>query len=281
MRYTTAQCVTLACLLEVTAPKPGNVHRGADFDDLTFTDFLVSGVMIGPILAEGGQTGVGHAILKAVQATRDAIGTNSNLGMILLLAPLAAVPLEQSIREGVQAVLQRLKPDDATSIWQAISTARPGGLGRAEQHDVAGPPPESILEAMQLAADRDLVAAQYANGFAHVLDYVVPWLCEERQRLTSLMDAIVRTQVRLIAQFPDTLIARKAGVEVAARASMLAQQVLDAAQSSEQAYHEALGDFDFWLRSAGRKRNPGTTADLIAAGLFVALRDELIGPPFR
>jgi triphosphoribosyl-dephospho-CoA synthase len=281
MRQSLSECLTLACLLEVTAPKPGNVHRGADFDDLTFADFLVSGVTIGPILAAAAEMGVGSAILKAVEDTRDAVGTNSNLGMILLLAPLAAVPREQSLRAGVQTVLQQLTSRDAAAIWQAINAAKPGGLGRAEEHDVAGPPPESIIDAMRLAADRDLVAAQYANGFEHVFSYVVPWLCEERQRLGSLLDAIVRTHVRMLVQFPDTLIARKAGLEVAQQASRLAQQVLDAASVSEQAYHEALADFDFWLRSDGRQRNPGTTADLIAAGLFVVLRDELIEPPYR
>jgi triphosphoribosyl-dephospho-CoA synthase len=281
MQLTTAQCITLACLLEVTAPKPGNVHRGADFDDLTFADFLVSGVTVGPILAQAAEIGVGSAVLMAVEATREAIGTNSNLGMLLLLAPLAAAPRKPSLRAGVLAVLQRLTASDAAAIWQAINAARPGGLGRADKHDIAGPPPDSIIDAMRLAADRDLVAAQYANGFLHIFDYVVPWLCEERKRRASLMDAIVRTHVRLLAQFPDTLIARKAGHEVAGRASLLAQQVLDAGQTSDEAYHAALADFDFWLRSAGRKRNPGTTADLIAAGLFVALRDELIEPPYR
>src|SRR5688572_23104506 len=105
MRHTTAQCITLACLLEVTAPKPGNVHRGADFDDLTFADFLVSGVTIGPVLAQAIEIGVGPAILAAVQATRRLIDTNSNLGMVLLLGPLAAVPREESLRTGVQRVL--------------------------------------------------------------------------------------------------------------------------------------------------------------------------------
>jgi triphosphoribosyl-dephospho-CoA synthase len=276
-----AQCITLACLLEVTAPKPGNVHRGADFDDLTFADFLVSGVTIGPILATAAQIRVGQAILKAVEATRDAVGTNSNLGMVLLLAPLAAVPPHQPLREGIHTVLQRLTAEDAAAIWKAIHAANPGGLGRADQHDITGPPPDDIVAAMRLAADRDLVAAQYANGFAHVFDDVVPWLCEEQHRRGSLMDSIVRTHIRMLAQFPDTLIARKAGREVAQRASLLAQQVLDAANASEQAYHDALAEFDFWLRSDGRQRNPGTTADLIAAGLFVALRDQSIKPPLR
>src|SRR5688500_7194958 len=128
--------------------------------------------------------------------------------MILLLAPLAAVPREQPLRTGVQEVLHNLTWPDSQSIWQAINAARPGGLGSASQYDVAGPAPESIVDAMQLAAHRDLVAAQYAKGFAHVFDYVVPWLCEEQKRCGSLLDAIVRTHLRLMTEFPDTLITR-------------------------------------------------------------------------
>src|SRR5438046_4925760 len=94
LKLSIGQCATLACLLEVTAPKPGNVHRGTDFDDLTFADFLVSGVTIGPILAHGAEIGVGPAIFAAVQATRQLSQTNSNLGMSLLRGPLAAVPHE-------------------------------------------------------------------------------------------------------------------------------------------------------------------------------------------
>lgn len=280
MRHSLAECISLACLLEVTASKPGNVHRGADFDDLSFADLAVSGVVIGHELAKA-EARVGQAILSAVQATRRVIETNSNLGMILLLGPLAAVPREQPLREGVQRVLQGLDAEDAKFIWQAISAAKPGGLGQSAQHDVAGPPPESITEAMQLAADRDLVAAQYAHDFRHVFDYVAPWIQAEREDGGSLLDAIVRVHVRLMAEFPDTLIARKAGRGVAEKAALLARQVLEAGRPEDEAYQLALADFDFWLRSDGRKRNPGTTADLIAAGLFILLRDELIEPPYR
>lgn len=281
MRHTIVECVSLACLLEVAAPKPGNVHRGADFDDLTFADFLVSGVAIGPCLGKGSEIGIGPAILEAVYATQYLIGTNSNLGMILLLGPLAAVPRDQPLREGVQTILRTLNASDSVAIWQAINAAKPGGMRRADRHDIAGPAPQYIIEAMRLAADRDLVAAQYANGFAEVFDCVVPWLCEARRQSPSLLDAIVRTHVRLIATLGDTLIARKAGRETAERAAVLAKHVLEAGAPGDEAYHLALADFDFWLRSDGRKRNPGTTADLIAAGLFVLLRDELIEPPYR
>lgn len=280
-QHSIAQCVTLACLLEVTAPKPGNVHRGADFDDLTFTDFAASAVMIGPALAQGAEIGVGPAILQAVQATQQVVGSNSNLGMILLLGPLAAVPREQPLYVGIAEVLASLGPRDTEAIWQAIRHAKPGGMGQVDKHDVAGPPPSSILEAMQLAADRDRIAAQYVNRFVHVLDHVVPWLVGARIRWSSLMDAIVHTHVRLLAEFPDTLIARKAGRETAEKAAWIARQVLESGSPGDEAYHNALADLDFWLRSDGHKRNPGTTADLIAAGLFVLLRDALIAPPYR
>ena len=94
------QCATLACLLEATAPKPGNVHRGADFEDLTFTDFVASAVAIGPAMESARQTGVGRAVRDAIAATRRLVSTNTNLGAVLLIAPLAAVPRDQRLAEG-------------------------------------------------------------------------------------------------------------------------------------------------------------------------------------
>ncbi len=279
MRHSLSECVTLACLLEATAPKPGNVHRGADFDDLTYLDLALSGVAIAPALAEAAHRGVGAAILSAVRATRQVVQTNSNLGIVLLLAPLAAA--KKCERMALAEVLATLTPNDAAAIWQAIALAQPGGLGKVDQQDILGPPPSDIVAAMRLAAERDLIAAQYSNNFEHVFEYVVPWLLEERTRCGTLTAAIVRTHVRLMAEFPDTLIARKSGREVAVKSSQIAQQVLAAGEADDEAYHVALANFDFWLRSAERKRNPGTTADLIAAGLFVLLREGLIVPPYR
>ena len=86
------QCATLACLLEVSAPKPGNVHRGADFEDMTFVDFAISAVAIAPAMENAVRHGVGQAVWEAIQATRALVRTNTNLGTVLLLAPLAAVP---------------------------------------------------------------------------------------------------------------------------------------------------------------------------------------------
>lgn len=278
--FNIGQCATLACLLEATAPKPGNVHRGADFEDLVFADFVVSATAIGPWIARAATDGVGASVLAAVRATRELVATNTNLGTLLLLAPLAAVPEGTPLERGVRDVLAGLTPEDADHTYAAIRLAQPGGIGQVEQMDVHGEPPRDLLMAMQHAADRDLVARQYVSGFSEVLDRVVPWLVETRTRC-SLTQAIIHTQIRLLARFPDSLIARKCGAATAQHAADIAARVEQSGSPGSQEYEQALADLDFWLRSDGHRRNPGTTADLLAAGLFVVLREGLVPPPFR
>jgi triphosphoribosyl-dephospho-CoA synthase len=275
------QCATLACLLEVTAPKPGNVHRGANFDDVTFEDFVASAVAIAPAMEKAAELGVGSTVLAAVQSTRDLVNTNTNLGTILLIAPLAAVPSDEKLDAGVRVVLENLTPSDSDLVYQAIRIASPGGMGEVDSMDIAEAAPSNLLEAMRLAADRDLVARQYVDGFSQVLTRVVPWLSDGIRSGWGLTATIVHTHVRLMSEHPDSLIARKCGAEVARKSADLAGSVLEEGQPGEDNYHRALADLDFWLRSDGHRRNPGTTADLIAAGLFAALRDEIIKPPIR
>ena len=224
-RLTVGQCACLACLLEATAPKPGNVHRGADFADLSFVDFVSSAVAVGPIMERAVATGVGATVLAAVAATRRWVGTNTNLGMVLLIAPLAAVPLDVPLREGIHSVLQDLGADDARLAYQAIRLAQPGGLGQAEQMDVHGTAPVDLLAAMGAASARDLVAHQYTHGFAQVFA-AAAWLVAGRRRGWSLTDSIIYVQQQLLADFPDTLIARKCGEAVARVASQQARRVL-------------------------------------------------------
>lgn len=276
------QCATLACLLEVTAPKPGNVYRGADFEDLHYFDFLVSAAAIAPAIqraAEGAS--LGETVLAAIRATRDVVATNTNLGTVLLLAPLAMVPRHEPFESGIPRVLSHLNRDDARHVYQAIRLAQPGGLGRVAEADVADYPPDDLLAAMRLASERDLVARQYSDDFAQVVQQVVPWLREGIERGWSLADAIVHAQMRLMSAWPDSLIARKCGLGVAEESARRAAGVLDAGAPGDENYLRALGDLDFWLRCDGHRRNPGTTADLIAAGLFLGLRDGWIQPPYR
>lgn len=280
-RLSIAQCASLACLLEATAPKPGNVHRGADFEDLCFNDFVVSAVAIGPAMESARQSGVGFAVLEAVRATRSLVPTNTNLGCVLLLAPLAAVPPEQSLHQGICTVLAALTSDDAERVYQAIRLAAPGGLGHVDDLDIGDTPPGNLLDAMRLAAGRDLVARQYTNGFKDVLTRVVPWLVQGQAAGWPLTTAIIHSQLRLMADFPDSLIARKCGVTIAQGAADRAKRVVACGEPSDPGYQQALSDLDFWLRSDGHRRNPGTSADLIAAGLFAALRERQLISPFR
>src|SRR5262245_18143178 len=276
------QCATLACLLEATAPKVGNVHRGADFEDLTFSDFVVSAVAIGPAMESAASTSVGRAVYDAVAATQQLVSTNTNLGMALLFAPLAAVPRDERLTTAsVGAVLRNLSAEDCRLVYEAIRLAQPGGLGSVETMDIANEPPADLLVAMRAAADRDLIARQYVEDFRLILEEALPQLIAGCEQGWSLTDAIIRTHVAMIAQHSDSLIARKCGPQMAEKAATMAAQSLNSGQPGDEAYHEAISDFDFWLRSDGHRRNPGTTADLVAAALFAGLRDGVLPPPWR
>lgn len=270
---TIGQCTALACLLEATAPKPGNVHRGADFEDLTYTDLVAAGIAIAPEMDLASERSLGQTIFHAISATKRLVKTNANLGIVLLIAPLASVRRIDSLTAGVRSVIDSLTADDAQLVYQAIQLAQPGGLGKVEKADLAEPPPSDLVEAMKLASERDLVARQYVNGFQEVLQVVVPHLQAGMQRGWSINDTIVHVHLQMMSQYPDSLIARKCGLSVAQQAADHAAEILASGAPDDEAYHQGLADLDFWLRSDGHRRNPGTTADLVAAGLFALLRD--------
>ena len=240
----------VACILEATARKPGNVHRFADFDDLDHLDFLLAAAAVADPLDRAGVDGVGLAVQRAVEATRRVVATNANLGIVLLLAPMCAVPAGVDLAGGLPLVLETLTVDDARRVYRAIRLANPGGLGRAEDQDVADDPTVTLREAMALAADRDLVAHQYVDGYRLVLGEGLPAL---RRHLDA---------------------ARKLGRDAADEASRRARRALDAGLTPD-----ALASLDAWLRADGHRRNPGTTADLTAAVLFAALREGTIALP--
>lgn len=281
-RLSLGQCATLACLLEVAAPKVGNVHRGADFDDLTFLDFAASAVAIAPAIEAAESRGIGSTVLDAITATRCVVQTNTNLGIVLLLAPLATVPRQQPLTTAsVHAALGALTAQDCRLVYEAIRLARPGGLGKTDEMDVADEPPASLLAAMRAAADRDLIARQYAEDFRLVLDEALPLLLASKEKGWSLTESIIHTHLQLLSQHADSLILRKCGPETAKQVSTIAGHVLAAGSPGDESYFEAVADFDFWLRADSHRRNPGTTADLIAAAVFAGIRDGLLLPPFN
>lgn len=257
--------VQLACIWEACAAKAGNVNRRHDFLDTTLPDFLASGAAVAPALAGAGQLGVGPAVLEAVRRTRLVCPANTNLGIVLLLAPLCAAQARGGLREHIAAVLAGLTVEDSRAVYTAIREARPGGLGRAPEGDVSGEPTRPLVELMALAAGRDRVARQYATGFIEVLGEVADDL-EQGFRLSEGTDAAIRhAQLLQLHRHGDSLIARKRGRQESEEAARLAGLV----RSGEASW----GELDGWLRAEGNARNPGATADLIAAGLFVLLSE--------
>ena len=147
--------------------------------------------------------------LAAVKATRRLVSSNSNLGMILLISPLATAANMVLYQRECRQILDGLTADDARLTYEAIRLARPGGLGSVKEADVHSDAPSSLIDAMRLAADRDLVARQYANGFREVFDGVVRCPADVLDQY-SLLDAIVLAYLAVMAKYPDSLIAQSA-----------------------------------------------------------------------
>jgi triphosphoribosyl-dephospho-CoA synthase len=287
-----AAAAQLACVLEATAPKPGNVSPGRHFADLRYEDFLMSAIAIGEPFAGVGTRGLGATIHRAVDTSVRWVGTNANLGIVLLLAPIAkaavgdatgampdgstsdadrAAARRRSLRIAVQKVLDDTTVEDARAVYAAIRRASPGGLGRAEAQDVSGDPTMPLLDVMRLAASRDDIAREYATGFDVTFDTAAPALDRARRDGLSWDEAVVETFLTVLAARADTHIVRRSGPALAAAVSERARSVLAAGGVRSEAGRRALEAMDQSMRDAHNTANPGTAADLTAAALFVVL----------
>jgi triphosphoribosyl-dephospho-CoA synthase len=261
--------VQLACLLEVSAAKPGNITPVHEFADATYADMVRSALALGPVFGRGRalQRSVGELIVDGVEATSQVAGANTNLGIVLLFAPLARAAVtrraDEALRAAVERTLAELGVDDAAAAFTAIARANPGGLGDAPEHDVRAPARVSLRVAMAAAAQRDSIASEYATGYAIVFDTGLPLLAEALGERAPTLEAIVSLHLGLLACHPDTLIERKAGAAVARAVTEAAREV--------RAGTRTLEEFDASLRGGDHRLNPGTTADLVAGTLLAAL----------
>ena len=275
------QLAETACLLEVLAPKPGNVYPGAEwnFKKTTVLDFINSAMAIVPVFEQASQWTVGEMVLQGVQVTRRQVATNTNLGQLLLMAPLAVVLAEQGeiTKSGVEAVLNRLTIDDSMKVYEAIRLAEPGGMGQKSDHDIHDTPTRPLLQIMQMVQAEDAIAQAYATGFETILQTGLSALYQAIYAGKNWQEAIVACHLELLCR-GDTLIRRKAGAEAEAMVALKARGVLQL-KSNAVAYAKALADLDQLLRSSGNRLNPGTTADLVTATLFVALADGQMQVP--
>lgn len=286
-----ASYATLACVLEVSAPKPGNVSPGRPFRDTRYEDFLASAVAIGPVLSQAGQRSLGETIRDAVEATRRWTQANTNLGIILLLAPLARAMLlradagrrtgrpdrpaaDSDLEQTLEQVLAATSVSDAALTYAAIRATRPGGLGSAGDQDLGQAPTVSLRQTMALAAERDAVASEYASRFAITFGIGLPALRTARTDGLDWAAVVVETYLALLATRSDTLIVRKLGPGPAEAVRARAAEIRQQGGTRTASGRAALEAFDVELRDHQNSRNPGTTADLTAAAIFVALAQD-------
>jgi len=259
-----------ACAAEIEALKPGNVHLFADGHNMSARQFLTSARVSSAPLTDPGLP-VGQRILEAVRATRLAVGTNTNLGIVLLCGPLirAAEMPGDTLRANLGEVLDGLDMEDTASVFEAIVLASPGGLGSADTHDVREAPTAGLLEAMREAAGRDSVARQYVTRYNDVFCIGVPALASAIARGESGMWPTVFTYMAFLAGFPDSHVARLHGPEIAGQVQKEAATVLASLEAScnEATRIALLMEFDQSLKQ--RAVNPGTSADLTVASLLV------------
>jgi triphosphoribosyl-dephospho-CoA synthase len=262
-----------ACLAELDALKPGNVHRYAPGHGMSTVEFERSAAAAAPSMGDPGLS-IGERILRAVEATRAAVGCNTNLGIVLLCAPLAQAALRrppgQGLRDALAEVLAALDAADASVAFRAIRLAAPGGLGSSPRHDVRDEPSVTLLEAMREAASRDRIARQYVTGFADVFRIGVARLDKLRARGLPESWALTGTYLAFLASFNDSHIVRKFG---RANAGAVRQKALELDRrlrggESPSSLRADLLAFDGALKARGL--NPGTSADLTVASHFAA-----------
>lgn len=282
--YEIAKIAQIASALEVSGyPKPGNVHRTRDYSDMVFEDFIISGIVIGDTIREActdidvDNPKLGKYILQAVAETDKWIKNNTNLGIVMMITPIAvAAAISDSfddIRENVKVVMRNTSVDDACDLYDAINIADAGGMGDQDEYDVASDSAkqelrdnnQTMYDVLKISAPWDMLAREMTSDMPAVFEIGYPTYHELSQE-KSKNDACVLTFLTILSQVPDTLISRKYGSDEALKVSMMVRDLLNL--RDEPDFAEKLKEFDDFLFK--NKLNPGTTADLTAASIFVS-----------
>lgn len=299
-----SQCLQLAVLLEVSAyPKPGNVHRTADFEGTRYEHFLASAIALGPYFKRAAEKGVlahhgkvdlervevGKMIKKAVESVSVwQKGGNTVLGSIILLMPIAVAAGKtfaegkfsiQSLRKNIKLVVELTTPEDAVNVYEAISIAQPGGLGKAPKLDVTDATSRkkiiedkvSLYEVFKISAPWDSISSEWVNDYHITFDIGYPFFTQQLEETSDINTATVHTFLKILSDVPDTLIARKAGMPKAEEVSAKAKKVLKEGGLSTLKGRDNLLKFDTELRPSAHQLSPGTTADIVSAVLGVAI----------
>ena len=268
-----------ACEEELQAFKPGNVSVYADGHDMTVADFRTSAEVSAAPLCNPDYS-LGEKIFYAVKSTREAVACNTNLGIILLCAPLIQainyIQPGMTLRQALHQVLASTTVEDADWVFKAISLASPGGLGESDEQDVKSKASVTLLQAMNLASSKDRIALQYTSDYKDVFDFAILMYNDFMAKWGRRCWATVAVYAGLLSQFPDSHIVRKFGnqyTEMVAENMLLLSKELTRTDNPELIM-PLLHQIDQELKSKGL--NPGTTADMtVATVLTVFLQDHI------
>ncbi len=298
-----SECLQLAILFEVSAyPKPGNVHRIADFRETRYEHFLASavatasyfryaarqGIIVAAKEVSPDAIGIGAVIKDAVQEVSERQhGGNTLLGSIILLSPMAVAAGMMlgendfsitTLRKNLKTVVESTTPMDAVEVYDAISIAKPSGLGEAPRLDVADPDSKrkildggvTLFDVFKIASPYDSIASEWVNNYPITFDLGYPYFAQQLKQTGDINVATVNTFLKILSEVPDTFIARKAGLAKSWEVTARAKEVLEIGGLTTPEGRRKLMEFDRNLRDAANKLNPGTTADLTAAVLAIS-----------
>ena len=273
------KAIIWACQKEVSSPKPGNVNCYSDAHQMSLQDFLKSAQAIAPILSQKNLS-IGSMILKSVIATQKVVNCNTNLGIILLFAPLCKAihhcHTREQLPESLSLLLNDLTIDDAKKTYEGIRLARAGGLGNSDLHDINNEPTVTLRQAMAYAKDKDSIAAQYLNNYRDIFDLGLTNLTLSINCGESIEWASAFAYLNLLSAMPDSLVIRKQGLPCAKSLVNKAKEILRKTNKNNK-LSKLECDIILWDKELKQKAiNPGTTADMTAATLLVyAFEQEL------
>lgn len=300
-----SKCLELAILFEVSADKPGNVNLIVGFEGTRYEHFLASAVAATPSFERAAKRGVevsrGEIHISDVglgRIIKDCVadinawqrGGNTLLGTVILLSPIAVAagmtPTKEEhffeipkLRENVKLVVESTTPEDAVDVYEAIKIANPSGLGVVPELDINDPDSVnkirrekiSLYDVFIIASKYDAVCSEWIKNYPITFDVAYPYLVEQIRKTKNLNVAIIHTFLKVLAEHPDTFIARKTGIEKAREVSSMAKEALKLGGLETSRGKETLRKFDLKLRKSSNLLNPGTTADIIAAALALSV----------
>ena len=299
-----SRCLELAILLEVSAyPKPGNVHRTADFLETRYEHFLASAVAVAPHFKHAAERGIevsegkiGPADVGIGKVIKDAVKSvglwqsdgNTLLGSIILLSPVAVAAgmvlakekfSISRLRENVRLIVESSTPVDAVDVYDAILIAKPSGLGKAPKLDVTDPASKqkilddqvTLFEVFKIASEHDSIASEWVNNYRVTFDLGYPYFIQQLEETKDVNTATVHTFLKILSEVPDTFIARKVGLTKAKEISAEARQVLEKGGLTTRSGRNLLWEFDKKLRDPAHELSPGTTADITEAVLAISI----------